>query len=201
MRPVSRRAADERHPERRQPSVPTLSSSANASFEAVAERLLGGTQPHPRVVHASCSACPARRGCRSGSAGSRACRPRTGGCRPTAPTAGRCRCSSSPRRSEIASAISSGDEPDPPWNTKSTGLGPVPCLAAMYSWLSRRIVGRSLHVARLVHAVHVAERGGDREPVADLRQLAEGVSRPPPAWSTGRPGRRRCCRRRPPRHR
>ena len=44
----------------------------------------------------------------------------------------------------------------------------------MYSWLRAQDLRTQLHVARLVHAVHVAERGGDREAVADLHELLVG---------------------------
>jgi hypothetical protein len=42
-----------------------------------------------------------------------------------------------------ASAISASVEPDPPWNTRSSGLAPVPYFAAMPAWISPSSSGRS----------------------------------------------------------
>ncbi len=42
-----------------------------------------------------------------------------------------------------ASAISSSEEPDPPWKTRSNGFSPVPYFDWMPSWISLSSDGRS----------------------------------------------------------
>src|SRR5688572_10450251 len=63
-----------------------------------------------------------------------------------------------------AERISSSSEPDPPWNTSASGLS-IPYFSAIACCASQDL-RPELDVARLVHAVHVAE--GQRRHVAAL---------------------------------
>ena len=91
---------------------------------------------------------------------------------------------------ETASRISSCVEPEPPWNTKSTGSAPVLrafCDERLRVAQDRRL---ELDVAGRVHAVRVAERRRDREAadgserVVGLQHVRRAACR---AWSASTP--------------
>ena len=75
---------------------------------------------------------------------------------------------------ETASRISSSAEPEPPWKTRSNGRALADLLADLVLDLLEDLRAE-LHVAGLVDAVHVAERGGQQ--VAALLAEAERLDR------------------------